>query len=151
MFHRCQNEEEAKELYRRLAKRLHPDCGGEKELMILLKESHDIALNHIKSPASSAQFHDAGNVKPQPGPPSKPVEKVPSNDKRLEFVKDLIKLLMKVAVSPKTANFITSVLKFLEDNQFLTIQQYKALKDVYERLEVSSVRHPGFIKRSQRL
>lgn len=151
MFHRCQTEIEAKELFRCLAKRLHPDCGGEKELMVLLQESHDIALNLIKNPASPAQS-DARNIKPPspPASPSKPVEKVPAGDKRLEFVKDLPALLMKVEVSVKTVNFIISIIEFLNNNQFLTIEQYKTLKSVYEKLVFRTIRRYG-VRRSPRL
>jgi hypothetical protein len=151
MFQYCQNEEEAKKLYHRLAKRLHPDSGGENELMILLQKDYDIALNRIKPSALASKFYDADGVKPPPtpSPPSKPAETVPIGDQRLEFMKKLIELLKNVAVSPNVRNFIIYAFKFQSKNRFLTIQQYKALKHIYEQLVVSSIRPFGMRGRSQ--
>ncbi len=131
MFQRCQNEEEVEKLYKRLAKRLHPDCGGEHELMILLKESYESSINRIKGLASPARFYGARDVKPPPppAPPPKPDEKVPINDRRLAFVKEIRKLLKRL----KANSPIIPVIKSLDDNQFLTIEQYEWLKTVWHK------------------
>lgn len=50
MFHKCKNSDEAKTLYRRLAKMLHPDKGGASDLMILMQEAYELFLSkHQKS------------------------------------------------------------------------------------------------------
>src|SRR6185503_4569547 len=46
MFFKCKTIEEAKILFKRLAKKLHPELGGEHDLMILLQEAHE---NYIQS------------------------------------------------------------------------------------------------------
>lgn len=43
MFHNCRSKEDVKSLFRRLAKYLHPDHGGDAKLMILLQEARDQA------------------------------------------------------------------------------------------------------------
>ena len=48
MFQNCNTIEEAKILFRRLAKRLHPDHGGDDDLMILLKDAFDQIIAKLK-------------------------------------------------------------------------------------------------------
>jgi len=48
VFHHCINIQDLKKLYRRLALRLHPDKGGSADLMMLLQESYDVALEFFK-------------------------------------------------------------------------------------------------------
>jgi hypothetical protein len=43
MFHKCKSDEERKSLFRRLSKRLHPDLGGDSDLMALLLECYEMA------------------------------------------------------------------------------------------------------------
>jgi len=131
MFQRCQSKEEVEKLYKRLAKRLHPDCGGEHELMILLNESSESALNHIKSYASPARFDNARDVKPPPSPTPAPKsdQKVLINDRRLAFVKDIRKLLKRLPVNSP----VIPIIKSLDDNQFLTIKQYEWLKNLWHK------------------
>ena len=119
MFQHCQNKQEVEKLYKRLAKRLHPDCGGEHELMILLKESYESALNRIR-----------GHISPsRSAPSSKPNEKVSINDKRLAFIKEIRKVLKRLKVDSP----VISVIKSLDENQFLTIEQYEWLKDIWHK------------------
>ena len=42
MFHRCKTEGDGKDLFKRLSKLLHPDCGGDHEAFIILKEAHEL-------------------------------------------------------------------------------------------------------------
>ena len=44
MFHSCKTKAEVNALFKRLAKHLHPDHGGENDLMILLTEAKEKAL-----------------------------------------------------------------------------------------------------------
>lgn len=127
MFQQCQNKEEVEKLYKRLAKRLHPDCGGEHEFMILLNESSEIALNQIKGPTSPTRFYNPQDLKSPP--PPKPDERVFINDTRLVFIKGIRQLLKQLpANSP-----VISIIKFLDDNQFLTVVQYLELKSFWEQ------------------
>ena len=100
--------------------------------MILLKEIYESALNRIKGHSSPARFYDARDVKPQPPPtpPPKTDEKVPINDKRLAFVKEMRKLLKSLKVNSP----IIPVIKSLDDNQFLTIEQYEWLKTIWHKV-----------------
>ena len=41
MFHRCLTIEETKKFYRKLVKFLHPDVGGDSEIMVILQESYE--------------------------------------------------------------------------------------------------------------
>jgi hypothetical protein len=130
MFHRCQNKEEVEKLYKRLAKRLHPDCGGEHDLMVLLKENYESALNHTKGHAASARFYDARDARPPTPSDTSPKtnEKIPINDGRLAFVKEIRKLLKRL----KPDSPVIPVIKSLDDNQFLTAAQYEWLKSLWQ-------------------
>lgn len=47
MFHTCKTKAEVNTLFKRLAKYLHPDHGGENDLMILLTEAKEKALSGL--------------------------------------------------------------------------------------------------------
>lgn len=49
MFHTCKTKAEVNSLFKRLAKHLHPDQGGENDLMILLTEAKEKALSGLGS------------------------------------------------------------------------------------------------------
>lgn len=47
MFRNCQDEDSIKKLYLRLASFLHPDKGGEADLMIMLTNAYERALVEV--------------------------------------------------------------------------------------------------------
>jgi hypothetical protein len=49
MFQKCQTTEETKTLFRKLAKYLHPDVGGDTQLMILLQETYEMHLHSLEN------------------------------------------------------------------------------------------------------
>src|SRR5690606_18871627 len=49
MFHSCKTKAEVNTLFKRLAKHLHPDHGGENDLMVLLTEAKEKALSGLGS------------------------------------------------------------------------------------------------------
>lgn len=63
MFHRCETSEDVKKLFKRLAHYFHPDKGGEPDLMILLRESYEMAFSlkkNLENPNREKQENSQG-------------------------------------------------------------------------------------------
>jgi len=126
MFHRCKDEKEGKNLFRKLAKHLHPDFGGENELFILLKESYEIYEEFCTA------LNNQQETKQKKGNPSKYSESefdIDFGDEKLEIFEEI----RKYAKTHKKFNlsYIDSVWEFLEEKGFISSSQYNKLVKVY--------------------
>ena len=128
MFFKCKTSGEAKKLFRRLAKYLHPDCGGEADLMNLLKEAYD-QFNFFKEELEKTEEED---IPPSDGDYDFESSEgyVYKEDKRLS----VIEKIYKYAETHESFNtsFTNSVVESLEENERITQRQYNALVRVYD-------------------
>jgi curved DNA-binding protein CbpA len=113
MFHKCKTEEDGKKLFRKLSLRLHPDCGGSNELMVLLQESYEIFL------------------KKTGGGKEKVETKIFKGDERLR----MLEIMEIFADEHETYDpkFLHSICAFLAKAAFITVKQYEALSKEFER------------------
>lgn len=149
MFSKCKTKEECKTLFKRLAKRLHPDLGGEHDLMILLIEAHerqlkwtsfyDDELDPLSNPSSSHKPKNEPNKKQEKETPSSfapwdgifsnVVEDVFLGDPRLTILDEILKYATKNPTF-KT-DFTESVKGFLNKKNYITSSQYNTLVKIY--------------------
>ena len=123
MFKNCQDEESIKKLYRRLANYLHPDKGGEADLMIILTKSFERALVELKKSANA-------NVKPD-AKYQNIYEDIPYDpeDERFEIFKEILKYSEKY---PRyKTDYINSILEYMDNKGFITSAQYNSLVKTY--------------------
>lgn len=135
MFRTCKNEEEAKKLYRELAKRLHPDIGGSNALMTLLTEVYELVLREYKNGSYSAkkeQFHEARN-KSQKFETA--WEDIQSGDPRLKILQEIF----DYSTDHKRfdPSFLISIIEFLDEHHFITSQQYNSLCRIHASFRIS--------------
>jgi curved DNA-binding protein CbpA len=121
MFHRCKNEEDSKKLFRKLAMHLHPDQGGENDLMMLLKEHYQIWLadpdRFKKRKKSTSVLYE------------KSLEDIMHGDPRISIIDDILKYAEK---HPTFNNAYTlSVRKFLNNKGHISSNQYNSLVKTY--------------------
>ncbi len=122
MFQRCQNENDIIKLFKRLALRLHPDCGGDHDLMVLLIEHKDQAIQ-IHQQVFTAFEPKSNNLY------EKTEEDVHSDDERLKIIAD-IKEYAKT--HPKfSLNFTNSIEEFLSEKGYITSSQFNVLVKTY--------------------
>jgi len=121
MFEKCLTATEVKELFRKLAKFLHPDVGGDAYLMNRLQESRDYFISLIEN---------CEKLQNQQEPKyHKSYEDVLLGDENLEIIQDILRYAQ---THPKfTTNFVESVEAFLEENGYITSAQYNALVKCY--------------------
>jgi hypothetical protein len=124
MFHRCKNLNDIKKVYRRLALLIHPDKGGDADLMILLQESYELAIDF---------FHQKENNQKGNKEPLK-YENIyediidPSDD-RLWIFSEIMDYADK---NPKfNMDFIKSLMDYLEKHGKLTSAQYNRAVKIY--------------------
>lgn len=120
MFFKCKTKEESKVLFRRLAKFLHPDKGGDSDLMILLTQSYEAFDNSIKNDKKEDKKQN---------------EK--QNEKQVDInliFQDIIELDKLNSVSPSTREFVNSLYVFFQRNNRLTDKQFKTLCNIHSRL-----------------
>lgn len=128
MFHNCKNIQDVKKLFRKAAKFLHPDYGGENELMILLKESYQMACEfHEKidkeEKNSENEDHEKNRVY------EKSFEDVNEGDERLKIISEIQEYADRN--SHFETKFVDSVSEYLEKNGFITSGQFNALVNIY--------------------
>ena|SRR3972149_2420541 len=133
MFHNCKTEEDAKKLFRKLCLLIHPDKGGSNELMILLNEGYEICLKSLQR--TEDKFNEF--CKKQKKPEN---VKIFKGDERLSILDELFEILEDHEHFP--GDFIISVSCFLENQKYITENQYNGLagvlKDFKRRMERES-------------
>lgn len=147
MFHKCKNEADRKALFRRLAKKLHPDHGGEHELMILLQECYEIEIKKHEG-KKGYDYEDlqrewdkrSQNEKKEP-PKEKPrpkpfdgsydtvFEDVYEGDERIRIIHEI--LAFSATHPTFDASFTLSVSEYLSEHGFITTAQFNALVKIY--------------------
>lgn len=126
MFFKCKNEREVKELYRKLALKLHPDHGGCSMLFNLLQDAKD---NMIRLLAKVEKNIEPGAFKTRNRKYENQIEDVYAGDECLEIIKDFRKY--KEKVSSFSLSFLESLEDFLSDRGYLTSIQYNCLVKTY--------------------
>lgn len=128
MWHRCNNSDDCKTLFRKLSMRLHPDHGGSNELIILLQESYDqeIKLRKIDSLESKKSFEESNEFWKVY---EKSFENIEEGDLRLNIINEI----MEYAKTHKKfiTTFTESVIEFFKENKFITSNQFYTLVKIY--------------------
>lgn len=122
MFRSCLCEDSVKKLYRRLAAFLHPDKGGEPDLMSLLTDSYEKALLEVKKISGK----QSENIK---------YENVVNDilydpsDERLTIITKIREYAEKQR--KYKLDYLESVIEFMEDRGYMTSSQYNSLVKSY--------------------
>ena len=136
MFHNCTNKEDVKKLFRRIAKHLHPDSGGEHDLMILLQESYQISFDFYenlekleKEEETKRRQEEERKRKQQVKAYEKTEEDVHEEDQRLEII-DKIRRYSENHKKFKL-DFVESIEETLENRGYITSGQFNALVKIF--------------------
>lgn len=131
MFRFCKTEEDSKKLFRRLAHFLHPDKGGESDLMQMLVEAYE---DH-KEIVDKYQEYKAKENKKSSVKYENSYEDVKIGDERLEILDEISQYGED---HPRfSSNFVESVRGFLEENGFISSGQYNGLVNVYYKFRMN--------------
>jgi len=127
LFSECEDEAEGKALFRRLAKLLHPDMGGDNELMALLKNAHENFKISMLTPNSKAYRKPPKYQKKQKY--NKVYEEVFIDDPEIKIIEDIF----EYAKNHKKFNisYVSSIKDFLNENGYVTEGQYNGLVRIY--------------------
>lgn len=142
MFRFCKNEQETKKLFRKLSLRLHPDHGGDNELMNLLNKTYEdvkeeIALgvydedrNQNIENAFSAFSPDEDDIEEGIRVSFEKVcEKIYKGDSDMQILDRIMEFTVQ---NKKFKNeFAQSVKEFFEERGFVTESQYNSLVKIY--------------------
>jgi curved DNA-binding protein CbpA len=133
MFFEFKTESEIKKLFRRFAKFLHPDQGGDAELMSLLMEYYKYSLQELhgkKSEIEKELFKQREEKeRNQENKYKRVYEDVILGDDALKMV-DEMKAYAKLCSNFKS-DFFSSVMDFLDEKGYVTYRQYNSLLKVY--------------------
>jgi hypothetical protein len=135
MFTDCKTPEEAKNLFRRLALRLHPDHGGDADLMVLLRKAYDEFIRCLemihKGKKESPPKKDEDWIKRQEENPKYPIvdKNIHAGDEILKIMDDIFEAAEHLK-NFKT-NYCESIYENLEKNGYLTSTQYNTLVKIY--------------------
>ena len=120
MFFLCRSKEEAKKLYRRLSIFLHPDKGGESDLMSLLTSSYENILKSlpeiIDESCCKVVYQNC-------------YEDVYKPNEKLNIIEDMY----EYAATHKRfdLSFLDSIVDFLVEYGYVTSAQYNSLVKIY--------------------
>ena len=130
MFRDCKNIGETKVLFRKLAVKLHPDHGGEDELMILLIKCYNETCIFFESRdgQKKEKKHDKKEYKTSQKY-ERVLEDVEEEDPALEIINE-IREYAKNHEKFKT-DYLESLVEYLEENSCLTSSQYNSLVKIY--------------------
>jgi len=136
MFHKCESPTQIKDLFRKLAKRLHPDHGGSDSLMILLQDAKQDADLRLELISSMDDHQEKSSKKKKPKWKSSgrysvedDADLIYSDDSRVEILDDI--LLFAKHHKSFDASFTESIYEYLEDRGYITSPQYNALVRIY--------------------
>jgi len=140
VFRFCKNEQEVKKLFRKLSLRLHPDHGGDNELMNLLNKTYedvkeDIAwgaFNENKKYDFSAFEPDEDEIEEGVRVRFEKVcEKVYKGDSDMQILDRIMEFTVQ---NKKFKNeFAQSVKEFFEERGYVTEGQYNSLVKIYSQ------------------
>jgi len=127
LFESINTLEELKRIYRKASKFLHPDMGGDNELMSLLTMSYEIK----KQAFEFDYFSKVKKEKNKTYSNSKSFQVVKKGDKKIVFLERCFENEELLSQSEK--KFIHSLIQWLESEGFLTQKQFDVIKDIYNR------------------
>jgi hypothetical protein len=125
MFQECKTVEEKKKLYRRLSKHLHPDCGGDVDLMSLLTRTYESSIAFSNFEPDDDEYEDEewdGVIRHESS------RIYNSSDKTV-----LIDIILNYAKENKgfKTDFVKSIKDYLEKNGSISAKQYNCLVDLF--------------------
>lgn len=125
MFDACKTQAESKKLYHRLAQKLHPDFGGDHDLMVILNTSYERHINLLQTwDKCQKKAEETCENRYQ-----KEYEDIDEGDPRLEILDEIFEYASR---RPKfDPAFINSIKEFIEENGHITSSQYNRLVNVY--------------------
>jgi len=137
MFFKCSDKQEAKTLFKKLAMRLHPDHGGDHQLMILLKETYEKFIEDLdRYERFTKLVEESENKKNEKKEsPKKSEDKYQKvfedvyDEEQLKIIDEIIKYGEKH--ERFDTSFTESIKEYLEENGFITSTQYNSLVRVY--------------------
>lgn len=134
MFHRCNSKDEVKKLYRRLAHKLHPDYGGDHELMVLLNEAQLIFIKAFEDEENAFKPFEKAKPKPKPEEDKtlkykKTYDDIYEGDEKLEILHEITNYVEGKKSFDR--DFLDSVIEFFNENGYVSSGQYNALVNVY--------------------
>lgn len=116
MFFKCKTIEQSKSLYEKLVKKLHPDFGGDYELMLLLNDAFESNIKIINEKEKNIgkekkYVFQYGNIY--------------QGDERLEIFIDI--QYFALTHSSFDMTYVESLKKFLSEKGYLTGMKYNRL------------------------
>lgn len=135
MFHECKTEEDVKRVFRKSAQLFHPDKGGDAELMNLLVEAKDLALDAIEMTNEWVEKNSKKKTrKKRKYERANPSEKVRKGSRDLDFIETM---QMYADNNPRfKSKFFFSVIDQLDKKGYITIAQFEGLKNVYNSFKM---------------
>lgn len=125
MFDDCKDKKEINLLFFRLAKFLHPDHGGENDLMTILLKSRDKAFDIIELKENQDNSKNQKEYSFH--------ERIFGDDVRLEIFGHIEILFKKLKI--KLPTFIKSIKEFYKKRGYITEKQHQAVLDLFLRYE----------------
>jgi len=145
MFHNCTDEKQVSDLYRTLAKYLHPDKGGESNLFVLLGESKEKKLSMLKSFEKPKEDEKPKKEQEKPKEKFTPPENGKYQPKEenitLKEHQETCKIILDILEYAKgnkgfDTNFTRSVQLYLSSKGYITVNQYNILLKIYYRFNI---------------
>ena len=127
MFSNCKDKKEAIELFRKIAMRLHPDCGGSLELMAHLQRAYD--NSHVKS--NEYLYEKVKTVEEQKNPQKYEYtdENIHSSDERSGIFHEMQQYADR---NPSfNTKYLDSVFDAFEKTGYITGNQFNCLVKTY--------------------
>lgn len=130
MFHNCKNLDDSKKLFRKLAMRLHPDHGGDNELMILLQEAYNnFQFIHEELEKQNKQKDEEKSKKENCNKYENAIEDVELGDESLKIIDEILEYAKNH--ERFKADFTESIKEYLEEHGHITSMQYNKLVKIY--------------------
>ena len=125
MFQECKSNDEKKKLYRRLSKFLHPDCGGDGDLMILLTKTYEASIAFAAFEPDDDDYEEEdwdGTFRHESS-------RIYNSSEKL----DIIDIIFAYAKEHKTfkKDFVKSIKEYLDKTGSISAKQYNCLVDLY--------------------